>query len=88
MLCGDFGMTVGVRTKLINQLISRACIQLGSSQDDADQCGKYIEQIFIKDEEKSKESKAENDTLLFLSPKEVSIISRALEESHLSHPKP
>ncbi|WP_265433807.1 type I-E CRISPR-associated protein Cas7/Cse4/CasC [Aeromonas salmonicida] len=91
----ELGGTTGTRTKLIGQLIATKCIELGATQEQAESCGKVIEGIFIKVKKEGKKSKSkeidelelqeesdnENDTLLFLSPGEVEIISTAFKKA-------
>lgn len=92
----ELGVTTGTRTKLIGQLIATKCIELGATQEQAESCGKVIEGIFIKEKKEGKKTKSkvidefesqggesdnENDTLLFLSPGEVEIISTAFKEA-------
>lgn len=86
----NLGMTCGVRTKLIENLIANACEKEGATPEQAHQCGKKIEQIFIKKtENKNKSNNSEEvadsdtdnktDTLLFLSPNEVKTIAAAFK---------
>lgn len=84
------GVIMGTRTKLIGVLITSKCKELGASEEQAEVCGQAIESVFIK-EKKTKKVDAEidstrdggddNDTLLFLSPKEVEIIASTLKEN-------
>jgi CRISPR system Cascade subunit CasC len=92
------GFPMGIRTKLIGKLISNKCIELGATSEQAQACGESIESIFIKKEKIGKKSKAkesddlnenveaekDNDTLLFLSPKEIEIIATAFKEKGFS----
>ncbi|MGV6474766.1 type I-E CRISPR-associated protein Cas7/Cse4/CasC [Azotobacter vinelandii] len=91
------GLPMGTRTKLIGLLIARKCKELGASDEQADTCGQAIEKIFIKDEKKAKGKKKDqeaeiesttnnddNDTLLFLSPREVEVIAHAFKENDFS----
>lgn len=93
----------GVRTKLIGNLISEACLALGASNKQATTCGDAIEGAFIKksepkppkktkktqeieeeqddDEYDSEESSGKTDTLLFISPNEVTEIAQFLKEN-------
>ena len=98
----DFGVKLGIRTKLIGELIAKACSEIGATPEQAQACGIKIEQIFIKnnkDDKKTKRNKGVNkdeqiaedveadeaessektDTLLFLSPKEVTILAEAFK---------
>ena len=97
----DFGVKLGARTKLIGNLIAKACEDNGATPEQAKACGDKIEQVFIKksDDKKPKKGKAvdkevkaaetdevdeaasseKTDTLLFLSPKEVTILAEAFK---------
>lgn len=88
------GLPQGTRTKLIADLIAVECRLQGASEEQAKICGQKIERIFIKKSEpndKGKKAKPEEDsdsetaaektdTLLFLSPTEVTKIANALKE--------
>ena len=90
----EMGLPQGTRTKLIADLIAVKCKELGATQGEAEKCGQKIERIFIKKTDvigKGKNAKPEEDsdseistektdTLLFLSPSEVTIIANALKE--------
>ncbi|MBL1265252.1 type I-E CRISPR-associated protein Cas7/Cse4/CasC [Candidatus Methylomicrobium oryzae] len=92
----ELGITHGSRTKLISDMIAKACLEKGANDDQAKACGDKIEQIFIKKKEEKKPKKAKDnealeeapidsgqektDTLLFLSPKEVGILAEAFAE--------
>lgn len=92
----DFDFPMGTRTKLIGKLISNKCIEFGATSEQAQACGEIIESIFIKKDKKNKKSKEnksddldknievekDNDTLLFLSPKEIKIIATAFKENN------
>ena len=59
----DFGVTLGIRTKLIGELIAQACNEIGATPEQAQACGIKIEQIFIKNnknDKKIKKSKSVN----------------------------
>ncbi len=43
----DFGAVLGSRTKLIGELIARACGKKGATEEQAKKCGAKVEQIFI-----------------------------------------
>lgn len=91
----ECGLPMGTRTKLIGQLISKKCVEFGATEEQAEACGKTIELIFIKAKKEPKKSKKkeieelddemesdkDNDTLLFLSPREVEIIASAFKEN-------
>lgn len=88
------GFPMGTRTKLIGNLVSTKCVELGASDEQAQACGEIIESLFIKkgkegkkaktkeaeDIDENSDTKKDNDTLLFLSPKEVEIIATAFQE--------
>jgi len=91
----EMGLPHGTRTKLIAPLIEKECLIQGATQVEAEQCGQKIERIFIKDstektsKKRTKDSTDEefedeieeekSDTLLFLSPSEVTSIALALK---------
>lgn len=89
-----FGFPMGTRTKLIGKLIANKCFEFGATSEQAHACGEAIESIFIKKDKNSKkpkrkesddlneniEAEKDNDTLLFLSPKEIEIIATAFRE--------
>ena len=92
----ELGIKLGTRTKLISPLIADACLKRGATPDQAKACGDKIEGAFIKksapkESSKKKEEEDESDpngsdsektdTLLFLSPKEVSILADAFREN-------
>ncbi|MFH1898451.1 MAG: type I-E CRISPR-associated protein Cas7/Cse4/CasC [Candidatus Desantisbacteria bacterium] len=96
----DFGAKLGTRTKLIGDLIAKACSEIGATEEQAQACGDKIEQIFIKKAAENKKTKKEKDgdvqedsgaeematgdktdTLLFLSPKEVTILANAFKDA-------
>lgn len=93
----ELGINHGTRTKLISPLIAEACLKLGATLDQAKVCGDKIEGAFIKKAAQKESSKKKDDgpeeneqnvsdsektdTLLFLSPKEVSIIADALRKN-------
>jgi CRISPR system Cascade subunit CasC len=89
----DLGIIHGARTKLISEMVAKACRAKGADAEQAKMCGDKIEQIFIKKKEAAKpkktketdaveevaveESQDKSDTLLFLSPKEIDILAEA-----------
>lgn len=82
----QLGVPSGVRTKLLGKLVADACRKEGASEEQALNCGKEIQNIFIKKEsdDKKKASKKNtetktNDTLLFLSPNEIKAIALELK---------
>lgn len=92
----ELGVTHGSRTKLISEMIAKACLEKGGDAIQAKACGDKIEHIFIKKKEEKKPKKAKDnevveevvtdagqektDTLLFLSPKEVGILAEAFAQ--------
>ncbi|MEK9150271.1 MAG: type I-E CRISPR-associated protein Cas7/Cse4/CasC, partial [Candidatus Desantisbacteria bacterium] len=87
----DFGANMGTRTKLIAKLIKDACLKNGATENQAQACGNKIEQIFIKKAKPADAAKVETaddvagsdktDNLLFLSPKELSILANAFRDN-------
>lgn len=83
------GTVCGTRTKLIDDLIKEACIKEGATEEEAIACGSRVSQIFIKkkkkegktknsaeeDDSKPKDEEKDNETLIFLSPKEVKLLA-------------
>ena len=61
----------GTRTKLIGDLISNECRKLGATEEQSKACGERIELAFVK--EGSSDTK--QDTLIFMSPSEISIVA-------------
>lgn len=53
----DFGAKLGTRTKLIGDLIAKACSEIGATEEQAQACGDKIEQIFIKKAAENKKTK-------------------------------
>lgn len=96
MTMHELGGTYGTRTKLISKLIAKACEEKGATPEQAKACGDKTEGAFIKKSEKKakKETDAEEmettsvsektDTLLFLSPNEVSILANAFAEKRFN----
>jgi len=91
----DMGLPQGTRTKLIANLIAAECTTQGATPEQATKCGQKIERIFIKTSEKpagkGKKAKSDaepeietsseqTDTLLFLSPTEVTKIANVMKE--------
>lgn len=91
----ELGLPQGTRTKLIADLIATECKKQGAPDDQAEKCGQKIERIFIKKSDtdskrkktKSGEEEADSDvstektdTLLFLSPTEITMIANSLKE--------
>jgi len=89
----DFGIELGIRTKLISKLVKEACIKEGATDKQASDCGEKIEQIFIKkgNSEKNAEvssaeeqSNEKTDTLLFLSRAETEKLAKAFKEKNFN----
>ena len=77
------GVELGIRTKLLSDLISAECEKLGATAEQAKVCGDKVEKIFIKNSDAKKdseESDSKADTLMFLSPSEISKIAEAFKE--------
>lgn len=92
----DFGANLGTRTRFIAKLIKNACIENGATEEQAQRCGDKIAQIFIEKTSAVKKAPTEDtkdetadevagsdktDTLLFLSPKEVTILANAFRDN-------
>ncbi len=94
MAMHHLGVTHGTRTKLISPMIAEACMERGATHEQAKACGDKVEGVFIKKNPKIKEKSFEQheetdesiidnektDTLLFLSPNEVSILADSFAE--------
>jgi CRISPR system Cascade subunit CasC len=81
------GVELGIRTKLLSDLVSEACKKIGASADQAKACGDKIEKIFVKAESKKKgdeDADSKADTLMFLSPAEISKIAEAFKEKEFN----
>lgn len=84
----ELGVMHGDRTKFVAEVVKKACLKEGATEEQAISCGKKIGQIFVA-EKKEKKGKADaneetvenkgNDTLIFLSPKEVNFIVAAFK---------
>lgn len=98
----DFGITTGTRTKLLKQLVAAKCLELGATPEQAEACGDKVEKAFIKPAKTSKkktskeedETPAENaeeagktDTLIFLSPAEITKLATAFQENNFEPDK-
>ncbi len=91
----EYAGTLGTRTKLIAELIANECIKQGATNEQALACGKKVEEVFIKskpikekedDSTDSEDTKASSedsktDTLLFLSPNEVSLLAEEFKKN-------
>lgn len=88
----DLGIVTGIRTKFINDLVTAECLkpEIGATEAQAKACGLKLEQVFIKgsdtdkkqkkgDEEETDDAADKTDTLLFLSPSEVTKIATAFK---------
>ncbi|MFA6937662.1 MAG: type I-E CRISPR-associated protein Cas7/Cse4/CasC [Treponema sp.] len=80
------GVELGVRTKLLSDLIAKECVSIGATDVQAKSCGDKIEKIFIKDSDTKKSEGDEaqdtkSDTLLFLANTEVKLIASKFKEN-------
>lgn len=95
LLMGQLGIKLSNRTKLISKLIAEGCIEAGATEEQAQKCGNTISEIFgLSPKKKNNKSKSEeqdeeeaeasknNDTLIFLSPIEVSNIVEVLHKKN------
>jgi len=95
----EFGIVAGTRTKWLSKLIKDACIAEGATEEEAECCGNKIHNIFFKKDSKPKKKKSEDDaqedegdssedlknnTLIFLSPNEISRVAKAFKEAGFS----
>lgn len=71
----DFGIKLGIRTKKVEQLITKACAEIGASSEHAQQCAEKIAK-FLSD-----------DTLLFISDTEVDAFAKYAAELEFSADK-
>ncbi len=95
----DLDVKLGTRTKHIANLVTEACQARGATDEQAEKCGQKVEHIFIKAEkEDKKEGKADEasgdesektktDTLIFLSPSEVTALAEAFKEAEFDPEK-
>ena len=67
----EMGTTIGMRTKLISDLIATECLTLGATADQAAQCGESAAAYFGKVEEGT------NDTLMFVTKTEAKAVAQA-----------
>lgn len=67
----DLGASMGIRTKKIGTLISEECIKLGSPKEKAEACALAAIEILGKDGKNANQL----DTLLFITPNEVTQIA-------------
>lgn len=80
------GVELGIRTKLLSDLIAAECRKNGASDEQAVACGNKVESIFIKSVDSKKKDDAEAndskaDTLMFLSPSEISLLAEKFKEA-------
>lgn len=81
------GVELGVRTKLLSDLVAKECLALGATEEQAKVCGEKIENIFIKgsdskkEDEENKDDDSKTDTLLFLAPAEVKFVAEKMNEA-------
>lgn len=84
------GVELGVRTKLLSDLVAKECRLLGATEEQAKACGGKMKSLFDKKtskkeisedtDEDEKEKDDKNDTLLFLSPNEIHILGTKFKE--------
>ncbi|OPX56960.1 CRISPR-associated protein, Cse4 family [Oceanospirillum multiglobuliferum] len=89
----NYDVVTGTRTKLISELVASECMELGATEEQAKNCGDWLEGAFIKlksdkkkktksIEEDENESKEESsDTLLFLAPDEIKKIAKTFADN-------
>lgn len=90
----ELGVVIGTRTKLLKQMVAKACRALDASEEQAEICGAKIEHAFIKGADKkntkkkgAKEDEGEagedvggkTDALIFLSPSEIAKLAEAFK---------
>lgn len=77
------GVELGIRTKLLSDLVSKECSKLGATEEQAKSCGEKIEKIFIKDSDakKTENENSKSDTLLFLAPVEINLVATKFKEN-------
>lgn len=86
----ELGVSLGMRTKLVQTLIFNACSELGATEKQAEKCVKDVAGVFIK-ETKTKKKKdddgveaadtGKSDALIFLSKNEIDLVAQALKEN-------
>ena len=77
------GVELGTRTKLLSDLVSKACEKLNATPEQAKACGDKIQKIFVKaeaNENNEEETDSKADTLMFLAPSEIIKIAEAFKE--------
>jgi len=77
------GVELGTRTKLLSDLVSKACEKLNATPEQAKACGDKIQKIFVKaeaNENNEDETDSKADTLMFLAPSEIIKIAEAFKE--------
>ncbi|NLE25359.1 MAG: type I-E CRISPR-associated protein Cas7/Cse4/CasC [Clostridiaceae bacterium] len=88
----ELDVNIGSRTKLIHKLITKACIDLNATEEQAQKCGHDVAAVFIKEKKGKKENTEEDidatetksDALIFLSPSEIIKIASALKSNGFS----
>ena len=89
------GITCGDRTRLIAELITNACLSEGATPEQSEACGRKIAGVFIKDSKDANKKKPtedteeeadakDNETLIFLSPKEVRFLALKFKEANFN----
>lgn len=85
------GVDLGIRTKLLSDLIAAECKKLGASEEQALACGDKIEKIFIKSDSKKKDdaesTDSKADTLMFLAPAEITLLATKFKEADFNPEK-
>jgi CRISPR system Cascade subunit CasC len=92
----DFGAKLGIRTKLISELIQEECIALGATKEQAKSCGDWFEGAFIKSKNTkpskkidddsdakndSNESGTDDKSDIFLSPSEIKALAQKFADN-------
>lgn len=72
----ELGVTVGMRTKLMSALISKECVPLGASEEQANACGEVAASFFGAVENGG------NDTLMFVTQTEARAVAQAFKENN------
>lgn len=95
----ELGITHGSRTKLISEMVAKACRAEGATGEQAKACGDKIERIFIKKKTEKQPKKGsediidtpasgdKSDTLLFLSPNEITLLAKAFRNENFDPDK-
>ena len=70
----ELGTPIGVRTKLVSDLIAKECQNLGATKEQADECGESAANFFGGVE------KGTSDTLMFITQTEAKAVATAFSE--------